>query len=274
MFLGAVEIAGTRFSAFASAAAGAHNRRSRNRRARPFRTGLRSALIRKELLLLARDPLLLSRVLLPVLYLIPAVLVSFRRGPLAGMAAAIGAGLLTFIAGEIAGNLAWLTICAEDAPDLLRCAPVTTSLVRRSKLAAAIIPLGLLVIPIGLLARLHVWAAVAAALGVAVATFSNAAIQLWYQKPMPRSAFRRRPPGAMLPTLGGLLVALGWGVVAGIASEGTPVTFVIATAVAVVPGVLLLLMWSGRNREEQLVYSRRMIADNVDHVCRQGDQGH
>lgn len=258
-FVGAVQVAGRRFGALASAAAGAQTRRVRSRPPRPFRTGLRSVLIHKELRLIARDPLLLSRVLLPVLYLIPAMLVSFSRGPFASMAAAIGASLLTLIAGQVAGNLAWITISAEDAPDLLRCAPVTRSLTRRAKLTAAVIPLGVLAIPIGVLAQLHPWAAVAAALGVAASALSNACIQLWYEKPMPRSAFRRRPNGAVLPTLGGLLVALGWAAAAAMASVGTRNMVAIAAAVALIPGMLLLLLWLGRNRDERPAYSRQLI---------------
>lgn len=258
VFVGGVQVGGMRFGALASAAAGAHAARVRSRRARPFRTALRSVLVRKELRLIARDPLLLSRVLLPVLYLIPAMLVSFSRGPFAGTAAAIGAALLTLIAGQVAGNLAWITISAEDAPDLLRCAPVTRSLARRAKLTAAVIPLGVLAIPIGVLAKLHPWAAVAAALGVTASALSNACIQLWYEKPMPRSAFRRRP-GAVLPTLGGLLVALGWAAAVAMASVGTRNMVVIAVAVALIPEMLLLLLWLGRNREEQPAYSRQLI---------------
>lgn len=263
MFLGAVEIGGVRFAALASATAGAHTRSSRSRRARPFHTGLRSVLIRKELRLLARDPLLLSRVLLPVLYLIPALLISFRGGPAAGLVTPMGVALLTLLAGQIAGNLAWIAISGEDAPDLLRCAPVMPSLARRSKLAAAIIPLGVLAIPVALLARLHFWAAVAAALSVTASAISNACIQLWYEKPMPRSAFRRRPPEAVLPALGGLLVAIGWGVAAAIASAGTLKTLGIALGVALVPPVLLLLLWLGRSREAQPVYSRRLPGESA-----------
>jgi ABC-2 type transport system permease protein len=262
LFLGAVEIGGMRFAALASETAGAHTRRARSRRTRPFHTGLRAVLIRKELRLLARDPLLLSRVLLPVLYLIPAMLISFRADRSAGPMTSMGVVLLTLLAGQIAGNLAWITISGEDAPDLLRCAPVTPSFARRSKLTAAVIPLALLAIPIGLLARQHLAASIAAALGIAASALSNACIQLWYEKPMPRSAFRRRPPGAVLPSLAGVLVAVGWGVAAAIASAGTLIGFGIALAVALVPGVLLVLLWLGRNREARSLYSRPLIGES------------
>lgn len=263
LFLGAVEVAGARFSALASTAAGAHARRARNRRTRPFRTRLRSVLIRKELRLIARDPWLLSRVLLPVLFFIPAVLVSFGHSAPVGMSTAIGAAMLTVIAGQVATNLAWITICGEDAPDLLRSAPVLPSLARRAKLFAAVIPLALLAVPIGVLAWLYPAEAVAAALGVAASASSSACIQLWYEKPMPRSAFRRRAQGAWLPTLGAVLVSLGWGAVAAIASQATPLTLLIALAVALVPGMLLLLLWFGRSREARPLYSRQLIGESL-----------
>ena len=263
LFLGVVEVAGTRFSVLASAAAGTPARRGRNRRTPPFRIGLRCVLIRKELRLIARDPWLLSRVLLPVLFFIPAVLVSFGHGAPASMRTAIGAGLLTVIAGQVASNLAWITICGEDAPDLLRGAPVRPSLARRAKMIAALIPLAPLAVPIGVLAWLHPAEAVAAALGVAASASSSACIQLWYEKPMPRSAFRRRAPGAWLPTLGAMVVSAGWGLVAAIASQGTPITLVIAMAVALVPGMLLLLLWFGRNREGRPLYSRQLTGESL-----------
>lgn len=261
LFLGVVEVAAARFPALASAAAGAHARRARNRRTRAFRTGLRSVLIRKELRLIARDPWLLSRVLLPVLFFIPALLLGFGHGGPAHMRAAIGAGMLTVIAGQVATNLAWITICAEDAPDLLRCAPVAASLARRAKMIAAVIPLALLTVPIGVLAWLHPAEALAAALGVAASAFSSACIQLWYQTPMPRSAFRRRTQGGWLATLGAMLVSIGWGAVAAIASQATPATLAIALAVALVPAMLLLLLWFGRNRQARPLYSRQLTGE-------------
>ena len=260
VFVGAVEVAGGRFAAQVSAAAGIGPRRRRGRQVRPFRTGLHSVLIHKELRLIARDPMLLSRVLLPVLYLIPALLVSFGHGASANsrMAASAGAALLTVIAGQIAGSLAWITISAEDAPDLLRCAPVARSVTLRAKLTAAALPLAVLVIPVGALAWLHPRAAAAAMICIAASVLSNALIQLWYQKPMPRSAFRRLPSGSLLPNLGGLLVSVGWGAVAALAAEATPVALTIAMGLALLSGALLLLLWLGVNREERPIYARRV----------------
>lgn len=90
----------------------------------------------------------------------------------------------------------------------------------RAKLAAALIPLGVLVVPTAVLGRVRPWAAVAATLGVAASTWSNALIQLWYEKPIPRRAFRRPATGSALTTLGGLLAAAGWGAAAAIATSG------------------------------------------------------
>ena len=259
LFAGTVYWAGPLLPVYASRAAGASVRRGAARRARPFRTGTRSVLIRKELRLIARDPQLLSRVLLQLLYLLPLLVVMSGPGSSAHLfpATLFGVVLLTVVAGQLGGNLAWLTLSAEDAPELLRSAPLTAASAERVKLAAALIPLAILAVPFGVVAWFRPWAALCATFGATVSALSNALIQLWYVKPMPRSAFRRRGQGALLANLGGLFVTFGWAAVATLADYGTLHGTEAALALSAVPLGLLALLRFGRLRPQRPPYVRR-----------------
>lgn len=106
-----------------------------------FASGARATLL-KEWRLIGRDPELLSRTLLQLVYLIP---LAFSVGRLS-LAGTVGAGVV-MLTGSLTYNLARLTLDAEDAPDLLLCAPRSPAALRREKWLAAALPplcLGLL----------------------------------------------------------------------------------------------------------------------------------
>ena len=199
-------ILGRRFSDAAAAAQGQTGGRVRGRepgRARAFAGGVFLATLRKELLLIGRDAALLSQVLLRVLYLIPtALLLSRNAAEGTGAALAGGAGIVVFLAGQVAGSLAWITLSAEEAPDLLAVSPAKIAILRRAKLAAALIPVGvLLALPIAVLAWFAPGAAAWTALGAALAAWSSGLVNVWRQRPGKRSEFRRRGGASWLVTL-------------------------------------------------------------------------
>jgi ABC-2 type transport system permease protein len=174
--------------------------------------------MRKEWRLLLRDPTLLSQVLLRLLYLAPLGFVLFRNVGLHDTAAvARGAGALTFAAGLFAGSLAWIAISAEDAPELIACAPIASAEARRAKLAAALTPVAVLIAPLVVaLAWLSPWAGVVAAVSTAVSATSAGLLNLWFEKPTPRSAFRRRG-GSVVVSLGEVALSLCWALAAAVA---------------------------------------------------------
>ncbi|WP_229425440.1 hypothetical protein [Massilia sp. Se16.2.3] len=99
----------------------------------------------KEWRLIARDPHLISQVLLQLLYLLPLCLVVFREGSL--QLPGTGAGL-TMLCGSLSAALASIILLAEEAPDLLHTAPANAAAVRFAKLAAAVMPvLALVALP-------------------------------------------------------------------------------------------------------------------------------
>ncbi|MFZ0266321.1 hypothetical protein [Caulobacter sp.] len=204
---------GRRFSDAAAATQGKTGAKptkaSRNGARRAFAAGPFLATLRKELLLIGRDAALLSQVLLRVLYLIPTALVLSRNAAHGtGAALAGGAGVVAFLAGQVAGSLAWITLSAEEAPDLLAVSPAKTATLRRAKLAAALIPVALfLVVPIAALTWFMPAAGAWTALGAALAAWSSGLINIWHQRPGKRSDFKRRGGASWMATIAEMLVS-------------------------------------------------------------------
>jgi ABC-2 type transport system permease protein len=255
LFSGVVWGLGRRFASDAGRAAGvgsgpARPSAARQPRRRGFEGGPDAALMRKELRLLVRDPTLLSQVLLRVLYILPLgfALVHGASGPhhrpdtfaFAGGSQITLTLAVVFVAGQLAGSLAWITICAEDAPDLLACAPIDGSRARWAKLWAAMVPVGVLLTPFLLvLTWLMPWSGLCAALGAAGSAISAGMINLWFEKPASRKAFRGRRTGSIMTGVAEVLVGLGWGVTAGVAASGR-YWFLAVAPLALTIGMLVL----------------------------------
>ena len=74
-----------------------------------------------------------------MLYLLPVTFLLLRSA--AGheiFALPGGAAAITFMAGQVGASLTWITVSAEEAPELLMCAPASAARVRNAKLAAFI----------------------------------------------------------------------------------------------------------------------------------------
>jgi ABC-2 type transport system permease protein len=220
LFLGAVM---TGFSAgFADTAArastGAASAR-RASRARSFRSGSRQqALRRKELMLLGRDPWLLSQSLMQLLYLVPPAVLLWRSFSDSSVALVLITPVIVMAAGQLAGGLGWLTISGEDAPDLVKTAPLPPLGLIRAKIEVVLIVIGVLFAPlvVALLFASPQQAAVTA-LGVIVAAASATAIQLWFRVQARRSQFRRRQTSSRLATFAEAFSSIGWAATAALA---------------------------------------------------------
>ena len=248
---------GRRFSDAAAAAQGATTTGSAKvgkGPARAFAGGVFPATLRKELLLIGRDAALLSQVLLRVLYLIPTALVLSRNASHGtGAALAGGAGVLAFLAGQVAGSLAWITISAEEAPDLLSVSPARIATLRRAKLAATFIPVALvLALPIAVLAWFAPLAAVWTVVGAALAAWSSGLINIWHQRPGKRSEFKRRGGSSWMATLAEMLVSALLAGATGIAVAGFAVWSLIPLTLA---GLVLLSL---RRSDAQIAKTLRL----------------
>lgn len=101
-----------------------------------FETSPWRLMLKKEWRLLVRDPHIISQTLLQVLYLSPMLFIAFRGEKTAFL---IIPGIV-MIASMLAGNLAWLTMAAEDAPELIGVSPIPMARLRMMKALAALLP--------------------------------------------------------------------------------------------------------------------------------------
>ena len=242
-----------RFAADAAAAQGAD---LGGAKARPganavFAGGVFAATFMKEVRLLRRDWALLSQVLLRVLYLLPAAFVLLRNaGSHVSYLLPGGAAALAFLAGQVAGSLTWVTVSAEDSPELIASAPAQIRLVRRAKLAAGLTPLVvILVLPLAALMVIAPITGLAATLGAAASAGAAGLINVWHQRPGKRSEFRTRRSGSLLIGWAQLMVTL----LVGVATYLTAILSPLAGIPAVVAlGLLLVLRRSDAQIAEAL----------------------
>jgi ABC-2 type transport system permease protein len=177
-----------------------------------FRTGSRQQALRwKEFALLRRDPWLVSQTLMQLLYLVPPALMLWRSFSDSSTAIVLITPVIVMAAGQLAGGLAWLTISGEDAADLVATAPLTPSRVTRAKIEVVLIAIGVMFAPlVAALAFASPLQAAITALGVAIATVSSTAVQLWFRVQAKRSQFRRRQTASRLATFAEAFTSIGW----------------------------------------------------------------
>ncbi len=185
--------------------------------ARRFHRGLFATIFAKEVRLLLRDPALIFQMLLRIVYLAPILLIAFRDGRSLPMAPTL-AFTSVVIAGQLVSSLAWLAASAEDAPDLLKVAPVAKDDLDVAKLLAAMAlaaPLGLL-LPIAI-AMETVPGALVTLLFTAGAGGAVGYLEVAHAQPAPRSTFQRRQKGGgVVRNLVEFVIALILGLVAGV----------------------------------------------------------
>jgi ABC-2 type transport system permease protein len=213
MLLGAVmAIFSPRFADTVARASGAATPSRRSSRALAFRGGSRQqALRRKELVLLLRDPWLVSQTLMQLLYLVPPAVMLWRSFADSTLAIVLVTPVVVMAAGQLAGGLAWLTISGEDAADLVTTAPLPPSRVIRAKIEVVLIAIAVIFAPLvaALLFASSLQAAVTAT-GVIIAAASATSIQLWFRVQAKRSQFRRRQTSSRLATFAEAFSSIGW----------------------------------------------------------------
>lgn len=211
--LGAVMAAFSgRFADTAIDAAAQGTSTRRRPRARGFHpASRRQALRRKEFVLLARDPWLISQTLMQLLYLLPPALLLWRSFADSSLAIILVTPVVVMAAGQLAGGLAWLTISGEDAPDLVATAPLPPTRVIRAKIEVVLIAIAAIFTPlVAALALAAPWQAAVTTGGVTIAAASATAIQLWFRVQAKRSQFRRRQTSSRLATFAEAFSSIGW----------------------------------------------------------------
>ncbi|MDF2120107.1 hypothetical protein PY365_31550 [Roseiarcaceae bacterium H3SJ34-1] len=215
------------------------SRATRNRAIR-FRHSRARALRVKEWRLVARDPWLISQILLQVIYTLPISIVVWRSlGTQSAIAVSVAPAIVV-IASQIAASLAWLTISSEDAPDFLASAPVTRAEVERRKLEAIALPLALfLALPLIGLAIFSLSAALWTVLFATCAALSTALLNLWHPMPGRRTMVMRRHSQSKIVGMIEHLLSLLWAV--------AMVLTVLGSVFAALPILLVLtVLWFNR----------------------------
>jgi ABC-2 type transport system permease protein len=209
-------------------------RTSRNSSAAAFHTGSRQQALRwKEFLLLRRDPWLMSQTLMQLLYLVPPALMLWRSFSSNTSGIVLVTPVIVMAAGQLAGGLAWLTICGEDAADLVATAPLPPSRVIRAKIEVVLMAAAVVFTPLVLaLAFASPAQAAITACGVGIATISSTAIQFWFRVQARRSQFRRRQTSSRLATFAEAFSSIGW--------AATAALFLAMPIAALVSGLLTL----------------------------------
>lgn len=207
-----------------------------------FARRLFPALLLKEWRLILRAPQLISQILLQLLYLMPLLFVAFgHKGSGMAWGTAAFAGGIVGVVGTLASSLAWLTVAAEDAPDLLAGSPKSRGVILSSKLVAATLPpIALLAIAaLGTVQRSVVDAVVVFVFG-SLACVSAAILSAASPSSGKRSDFQRRHQGRGLIAFAETMQFVLWAGAAGTAASGYWIVSAALTLVAIVMPAMYL----------------------------------
>ncbi len=212
-----------------------------------FRSGLWRNVLMKEWRMILRDPQLIAQCLLQMLYLVPAVYLPLRGGS-AGNPVLVAVAVVG-LATTLASALAWITVTAEDAPELLASSPNSLARLRWLKVLAALIPVWLLVSPALLpLLREGVWPTLVFVFCLAGGTLSVGTAQIWYPRQGKRGDLKKRGQGTQAVSIVEVLIAMSWAGTAYCLNEALAYA-PLALAAALSGSAAVWLM--GRARREQ-----------------------
>ncbi len=173
-----------------------------------FAGGLGWVVLRKEWKLILRDPKLISETLLQVLYMTPLLFVGFSS---TGRNMSMLVPGCVMVVAMLVGNLAWLTVAAEDAPELIGSSPVAVDRIRLLKgLAAALPPLAM-VFPLAVY-----WMFTAPRMGIALAICAtgaaagSAACHILNPRKADRREMRKRGQAHPLASIVEMVSSFGW----------------------------------------------------------------
>jgi ABC-2 type transport system permease protein len=195
-------------SAIAAAGIGSAGIRKIAPVSRPFRTEPLSALRRKEIRLLMRDPWLLTQIARQLVFLMPLTLLVWR----AQAGGSSGRWLvLVMTAGYMAGGLTWLTVSGEDARDLLASAPLPSGEIMRAKVQAALLPVALfMILPLIVASYFSPWLGFCLTICCIGSALCCATLNYLYRTAARRNQFARRGADNMMRSLGEMLIGTTW----------------------------------------------------------------
>ena len=241
----AILIFAARFGDHVVAAAGVSQAVVRQRRwSKTFRRRSVSRVLRqKEWTLLARDPWLMSQTLMQMLYLLPPALFLWHSFHSRTDAYILLVPMMVMAAGHLGGNLAWLSISGEDAPDLVATAPISAQRIIWAKIEAVMGAIAFIFAPlVAALAFASIRPALVTSLGISVAVASATLIQLCFRTQARRSQFRHRQvSSSRIATFAEAFLSIAWAATSALAVAGTWLALFLALiAVSILGGVWLI----------------------------------
>lgn len=191
-------------------------RKRNNATPQRFNTGLFRVAVTKEWRLMRRDPDLITQIGMELCYLLPLLLLFVWGGQ--SQPIALSVAMLVFFTSSLAASLTWITVAAEDAPDLVNVAPAARATLRSAKHFAAVVPAlvpTLIAVVWGWVRQSNtpdtLFALYVLLVAAPVSALCLSLISAEFRKPAPRSHFRLRTKGSMaaniLEGLGSLLCA-------------------------------------------------------------------
>jgi ABC-2 type transport system permease protein len=256
VFAAATAIYAPRFANFAILALGtSHGGIAHRRSTKAFRVETASAALRrKERLLLIRDPWLISQSLMQLLYLLPPALLLWHSYGADSGVAMILVPVFAMAAGQLAGGLAWLTICGEDASDLVLTAPIPERAVLRAKIEAVTQCITIVFCPFVVALLFSSLNLAFIATGVIAASAASAtAIQFWFRSQAKRSHFRRRHTSSRVATFAEAFSSIAW--------AGTGAIAVSGSWLALVPAVIaIVILAAARSLSPTRVRAKQLLA--------------
>jgi ABC-2 type transport system permease protein len=183
-------------------------RKNRTTSTAKFAGGLAWVVLRKEWKLIARDPKVISETLLQVLYMTPMLFAGFSS---AGRNFNLLVPGCVMIVAMLVGNLAWLTVAAEDAPELIGTSPIEMDRMRFFKgLAAALPPLAMLLPLVIFWLFSSPKQAIVLAVCASCAAASSAACHILNPRKADRREMRKRGQAHPLASVIEMVSAFGW----------------------------------------------------------------
>jgi ABC-2 type transport system permease protein len=185
--------------------------------ARLFHAGLTRSIFAKEWRLLARDPALAFQLVLRLVYMAPLLLVAFGNGRHLALAPTL-AFASVLVATQLIGSLAWLTVSAEDSPDLITVAPVIKDDIDTAKLLAAFAMAAPFALALPIAIAFHtIPGAIATLVMSAIGGGLSGMVELQFGKPGQRANFaKRRQSGSFVSGILNLIISFAFGSVAGV----------------------------------------------------------
>lgn len=185
--------------------------------ARLFHAGLTRSIFAKEWRLLARDPALAFQLVLRLVYMAPLLFVAFGNGHRFALAPTL-AFASVLVAVQLVGSLSWLTVSAEDSPDLITVAPVIKDDTDTAKLLAAFAMAApfALAFPVAI-AFQTISGAIATVVMSMIGGGLAGVVELNFGKPGQRANFaKRRQSGSFVAGILNLVISFAFGSVAGV----------------------------------------------------------